>query len=470
MTITSVLKQLNDGTASAEAVIRDAIERAKANDAFHAILALSEVRALERARMVDATRQEGGRLGRLAGVPFIAKDNMLTFGAPTTAAAKILEGFDAPFQAEAIERLEAEGAICIGKANLDAFAHGGSTENSAYGPTKNPHDNTRVPGGSSGGSAVTVALDIVPFALGTDTGGSIRQPASFTGVVGMKPTYGTVSRYGVVAMASSTDVIGPLATTAEDAALVLDVMAGRDTKDSTTLADFFVPSKEQKQALTIGVIGEWMTEGVDPEVKAQITEAVDALTAAGHHVETVSLPHLPHALAVYYIVVPAEIASNLARYDGIRYGSRDTSAHSLNDVYALTRDNGFMPENKRRIMIGNYVLSSGYYDAYYKKAQQVRTLIIQDFLAAFETYDVLVGPVAPTVAFKLGENTEDPLKMYLADSMTVSASLAGLPAVSVPAGLGQESSMPVGLQIIGPAKSDALVLGLAAAYEEIRRG
>lgn len=446
--------------------VEEALARAAETDSFHALLSLTADRARSRADEIDARIANGEPVGRLAGVPFVAKDNMLAFGAPTTAAAKILDGFDAPFQAEAIERLEAEDAICIGKANLDAFAHGGSTENSAFGPTLNPHDRDRVPGGSSGGSAAIVALGVVPFALGTDTGGSIRQPASYTGVVGMKPTYGTVSRYGVVAMASSTDVIGPLTTCATDAALVLDVMAGKDDKDSTTLPDFFTPAASSGK-LCIGIVKEWMGDGVDEDVKAAVSRVAETLKSNGHTVEEVSLPTMPYALAVYYIVVPAEVASNLARYDGVRYGTRDESAKTLGDVYSTTRNSGFMPENKRRILIGNYVLSSGYYDAYYRKAQQVRTLIINDFNRAFEAYDLIIGPVAPTAAFKLGENTADPLKMYLADIMTVPASLAGLPAVSVPAGSTKSGGLPIGLQIIGRQQSDAAVLALAKHIEDL---
>jgi aspartyl-tRNA(Asn)/glutamyl-tRNA(Gln) amidotransferase subunit A len=464
--IAPIVADVTSGKKTATSYVTEALERAKEKESFHALLALTSERALERAAEIDQAVKDGKPAGKLAGVPFIAKDNMLVFGAPTTAAAKILESFEAPFQSEAIERLEAEGAICIGKANLDAFAHGGSTENSAYGPTKNPLDETRVPGGSSGGSAASVALDIVSFALGTDTGGSIRQPASFTGVVGMKPTYGTVSRYGVVAMASSTDVVGPMTKDADDAALVLEVLSGRDAKDSTTLPDFFKQTSLDRK-LRIGVVEEWMGEGVDPEVVTKVSDAIELLKTAGHTVDTVSLPTLPHALAVYYIVVPAEIASNLARYDGVRFGIRDKDARTLGEVYSTTRDAGFMPENKRRILIGNYVLSSGYYDAYYRKAQQVRTLLIHDFDKALGEYDVIIGPVAPTTAFKLGENTDDPLKMYLADIMTVPASLAGLPAVSVPIGLGEKSNMPVGLQIIGKQKDDALILALASEIQEV---
>lgn len=441
---------------SARANIEMALEKAREHDSFHALLSLYEKRALERADLVD----KGELTGRLAGVPFIAKDNFLTLGGPTTAASLFLENFEAPLQATAIEKLEAEGAICIGKANLDAFAHGGSTENSAFGPTKNAYDDTRVAGGSSGGSAVAVALDIVPFALGTDTGGSIRQPASFNNVVGVKPTYGTVSRYGVVAMASSTDTIGVLASSIDDAEVVMDIISGNDTKDMTTLPDFFTPIAQLDKPKKIGLIKEFMTNDVDAGVREQVVAYIEKLKARGHTIEEVSLPMLKYALAIYYIVVPAEISSNLGRYDGIRYGARSRNAKTLSEVYGLSRDAGFMPENKRRIMIGSYVLSSGFFDAYYLKAQKARTLLINEFNELFNTYDALIGPVAPTPAFKLGENTADPVKMYLADIMTVPASLAGLPAISVPAGL-TDTGLPVGVQLIGPRKSDAALLALA---------
>jgi aspartyl-tRNA(Asn)/glutamyl-tRNA(Gln) amidotransferase subunit A len=444
---------------SARQNVLDAIERAKSKDEYHALLSLIEDRALERADKVDS----GEITGKLAGVPFIAKDNFLVFGAPTTAASKILENFNAPLQATAIERLEAEGAICIGKANLDAFAHGGSTENSAFGPTKNAFDQTKVAGGSSGGSAVSVALDIVPFALGSDTGGSIRQPASFNGVIGVKPTYGTVSRYGVVAMASSTDTIGVFTNNATDAELIMSIMAGKDDKDMTTLPDFFAPT-EVKPAQKIGLIKEFMADDVDSEVRSRITEYVEKLKAAGHTVDEVSMPILKYTLAMYYIIVPAEISSNLARYDGIRYGKRTDNPADLSDLYGKSRDEGFMTENKRRIMIGSYVLSSGFFDAYYLQAQKARTLLINDFNKLFETYDVLIGPVAPTPAFGLGENTSDPVKMYLADIMTVPASLAGLPAMSVPAGKNAKG-LPIGVQLIGPRRSDASLLALSKSLE-----
>jgi len=448
---------------SARENVKKALAAAREYESFHALLSLSEERALERAERVDA----GEVTGRLAGVPFIAKDNFLTCGDTTTAASTFLKDFTAPLQATAIEKLEAEGAICIGKANLDAFAHGGSTENSAYGPTKNAFDETRVAGGSSGGSAVAVALDIVPFALGTDTGGSIRQPASFNNVVGVKPTYGAVSRYGVVAMASSTDTVGVLSSTAKDAELVMEILYGRDAKDMTTLPDFFAPQtvSQDETPKRIGVIKEFMTDDVDPEVRARVTDYIEAMKNRGHIVEEVSLPMLQYALAIYYIVVPAEVSSNLGRYDGVRYGARAQEASKLNELYGLSRDQGFVAENKRRIMIGSYVLSSGFFDAYYLQAQKARTLLINEFMRVFESFDVLVGPVTPTPAFKLGENTADPVKMYLADIMTVPASLAGLPALSVPAGVTSEG-LPVGVQLIGPRRSDALLLSLAKQGEQ----
>jgi len=439
--------------------VRGAIEAAKNAENFHALLSLTEERALERAAKVDS----GEITGRLAGVPFIAKDNFLTLGGTTTAASRFLESFNAPLQATAVEKLEAEGAICIGKANLDAFAHGGSTENSAFGPTLNSVDTTRVAGGSSGGSAVATALGIVPFTLGTDTGGSIRQPASFNGVIGVKPTYGTVSRYGVVAMASSTDTIGCFTTNTADAELVMDVMAGLDPSDMTTLPDFFELC-EAKPNQKIGIIKEFMTDDVDADVRARTSEYVERLKAAGHTVEEVSMPIVKYALAMYYIIVPAEVSSNLARYDGVRYGKR-AEGGGLAELYGRSRDEGFVTENKRRIMIGSYVLSSGFFDAYYLKAQKARTLLINRYNELFQDYDALIGPVSPTPAFKLGENTADPVKMYLADVMTVPASLAGLPAISVPAGE-TAAGLPVGVQLIGKRRSDAQLLALARSLED----
>jgi aspartyl-tRNA(Asn)/glutamyl-tRNA(Gln) amidotransferase subunit A len=443
---------------SARKNVEEAIAKAHQYESFHALLSINETQALERADAVD----RGEITGSLAGVPFLAKDNFLTVGGTTTAASKMLENFHAPLQATAIEKLEAEGAICIGKANLDSFAHGGSTENSAYGPTKNAIDQERVAGGSSGGSAVAVALGIVPFALGTDTGGSIRQPASFNGVVGVKPTYGTVSRYGVVAMASSTDTIGVLTSNVHDAVLVMAIISGKDTKDMTTLPNFFIP-KALDGKKKIGIIKEALTDDVDPDVRRVTNEYVEKLRSNGHQVEEVSLPLLRYALAIYYVVVPAEISSNLGRYDGIRYGTR-AEATQLSELYGLSREQGFMTENKRRIMIGSYVLSSGFFDAYYLQAQKVRTLLINEFDELFKQFDVLITPVAPTPAFKLGELTSDLISMYLADVMTVPASLAGLPAISVPAGKNTQG-LPIGVQLMGKRRDDALLLALAESIE-----
>lgn len=465
--IEDMVGRVVSGDLSAEELINDSLHKIKQFEEYHAILDVNS-QAIPRARSLDKEIKKG-RKGRLLGVPFIAKDNFLTFGTETTAASNILKGFRAPYQATAIEKLETEGAILVAKSNLDAFAHGSSTENSDFGPTKNPHDKTRVPGGSSGGSAAAVALDIVPFALGTDTGGSIRLPASFCGVVGYKPTYGLVSRYGVIAMASSTDVIGLLARSVADAALVLDVMAGKDKKDSTTiqrpqqsLAAF---KNKSLHGLRVGVIKEFMDAGVDPGVRASAIETIEGMKQAGAKISEISLPLQELALACYYVIVPAEISSNLSRYDGIKFGYSASEAATLEEAYSKSRSRGFGAEAKRRIMIGNYVLSSGYYDAYYKKAMQVRSLIIKEFADAFKNLDILVSPVAPTTAFKLGENTTDPLKMYLADIMTVGASLAGLPAVSVPIRPSQD--LPVGLQIVGPQQNDRSVLSTAASVEAL---
>lgn len=460
MTIAEVQARIKD--VGARKVVEEAIARAKA-DTKHAVLEVIETRALKRADEIDALLKNGKDAGRLAGVPFLAKDNILTFDSMTTASSHMLENFKAPYQATVIEKLEAEGAICVGKTNLDAFAHGGSTENSYFGPTKNTFDDERVAGGSSGGSAVAVATAIVPFALGSDTGGSIRQPASYNGVIGLKPTYGSVSRYGVVAMASSTDVVGPITTTAADARLILDVIKGVDERDSTTID--IEPLLASDSKLRIGVIKQCFGEGVDESVASITKDTIEKLKAAGHTVDEVDMPTFRHALAVYYIVVPAELTSNLARYDGIKYGT-SKDAPNLTAVYEESRSAGFMDENKRRILIGNYVLSSGYYDAYYRKAQTVRTLIINEFNAAFKQHDVLLSPTAPTPAFRLGENTDDPIQMYLADIMTVPASLAGVSAISVPAGT-TDSGLPVGVQLIAPMRRDAVVLSAAEQVEAL---
>lgn len=466
--IAELAAKVKAGELTATELVERSLKAIEEKESYKAIIATMADRARERAANIDVMVKEGKELGRLAGVPFIAKDNFLVFGAETTAASNILKGFEAPYQSTAIERLEAEGAICVAKANLDAFAHGGSTENSDFFTTKNPHDETRVPGGSSGGSAAAVALDLAPFALGTDTGGSIRQPASFTGVVGYKPTYGLVSRSGVVAMASSTDTIGPLTRTVEDTALIIDVMSGKDALDSTTIErdeTSYTTLDTDLSGKKIGVIKEYMDEGVDPGVKEQVQQAIDKLKAAGAEIVEVSLPSSPLALAVYYIVCPAEVSSNLSRYDGQRYAFSAEDAANLEESFSKSRGLGFGKEAKRRIMIGTYVLSSGYYDAYYRKAQTVRTKLINEFAAAFADVDFMVGPVAPMPAFKIGENAHDPLQMYLADIMTVAVSLVGVPAISIP--VGTTNGLPVGLQIIAPQGKDRALFGAAKAAEEV---
>ncbi len=468
--INDIAKDVKSGKTTALEQVEKSLKQIADKDAdFNSVLWLCEERAKQRANEIDQKVNNGEEPGRLAGVPFIAKDNYLVFGAQTTAASNMLKGFEAPYQSTAIEKLEAEGAICVAKANLDAFAHGGSTENSDFGVTKNPHDKTRVAGGSSGGSAAAVALDLAPFAMGSDTGGSIRQPASFCGIVGYKPTYGLVSRSGVVAMASSTDVLGPLTRSVEDSALLLDVVSGKDSLDGTTIdrdeksyLDFDEDSVKGKK---IGIIKEYFGEGVDEGVESSVREAIKKLEDAGAKVEEISLPSLPLALAVYYVVVPAELSSNLSRHDGQRYQYSALGSNSLDESYENSRTQGFGMEAKRRIMIGTHVLSSGYYDAYYKKAQTVRTKLINEFKQAFEEYDFLVGPVIPTVAFKIGELNQHPLSMYLQDIMTVAVSLAGLPAVSLPCG--ESEGMPVGLQIIAGQKKDRQLLSISKVFEEI---
>lgn len=462
--IFEIREQVLSGKKTAVEFVEEALAKAENAKEFNAFTSLIGGRALERAKEIDEKISKGEKVGELAGVPFVAKDNFLVFGSPSTASSKMLEHFMTPIQATAIEKLENAGAICIGKANLDAFAHGGSTENSAFGVTKNSVDETRVAGGSSGGSAVISALDIVPFTLGTDTGGSIRQPASFNGVYGVKPTYGTISRFGVVAMASSTDTIGVFAKTAKESELVMRVMAGLDSRDAMTLPDFWKEEKVPKK-VKIGVVKEFLSDGVNPEVRKVTENYIEKMRKAGHEIVEVSLPMSKYSLAIYYIVVPAEVSSNLARYDGIRYGLRSEEAKNLSEVFGKSRDEGFEVENKRRIMIGSYVLSSGFYDAYYLQAQKARTILINEFNKLFEDVDFLVGPVAPTPAFKIGENVHDPIKMYLADILNVPASLAGLPAISVPAGK-TEAGLPVGVQIIGKMESDSKILALADSLEE----
>jgi aspartyl-tRNA(Asn)/glutamyl-tRNA(Gln) amidotransferase subunit A len=465
--IADIAAKVQAGELKAADLIEQSLKTIGDKEEYKAIIATTADRARERAKEIDENVSKGEKVGRLAGVPFIAKDNFLVFGAETTAASNILRGFEAPYQATAIEKLEAEGAICVAKANLDAFAHGSSTENSDFFTTLNPHDKERVPGGSSGGSAAAVVLDMAPFALGTDTGGSIRQPASFSGVVGFKPTYGLVSRSGVVAMASSTDVIGPLARTVDDAALVLDVMAGKDDMDGTTIdrQDNYTQLSTELKGKKVGVVKEYMGDALEPGIRQNIESAIQKLKDAGAEITEVSVPSVDMALAVYYIICPAEVSSNLGRYDGQRYGFTDKEATDLESSYKGSRGKGFGKEAKRRIMIGTYVLSSGYYDAYYKQAQTVRTKLINEFNEAFKGVDFLLGPVVPTTAFKIGENADDPLKMYLSDIMTVSANMVGNPSVSIPAGTSE--GLPVGLQLMAPHRQDKELLSFAKQTEEI---
>lgn len=461
--------KIADKDTKAVDLVREALERAKECEEYHCFISMNEARALERAREIDEKIAKGEKVGRLAGVPYALKDNYLSREGVTTAAARMLDNFPSPITATAVAKLEAEGAIMIGRANLDAYAHGSSTENSYFGPSRNAVDKTRVPGGSSGGSASAVALGIVQFALGSDTGGSIRQPASYNGVWGMKPTYGTVSRYGVVAMASSTDVMGCFANSAEDVDLVMSIMAGKDPKDSTTLDNFWTKDLEdaKPKKKKIAIVKDFMGDGVNPEVVKTVRDYAAKMKKAGFEVEEIEMPIMKYGLAIYYIVQPAEVASNLSRYDGIRYGHRAAEITDLDSVYSNTRDEGFMPENKRRIMIGNFVLSSGFFDAYYLKAQKARTLLINAYNEAFEKYDALLCAVAPAPAFKFGEKTNDPLQMYMEDVMSVPPSMAGLPALAAPAGTSSEG-LPIGIQLIGPRQSDQMLLNIAKSVEEIK--
>jgi aspartyl-tRNA(Asn)/glutamyl-tRNA(Gln) amidotransferase subunit A len=466
--ISEIARGVNSGRITAGEQVEKSLAAIKDNQQFRAIISDTAQRARRRAKEIDAAVKTGKKVGRLAGVPFISKDNFLTFGAETTAASNILRGFEAPYQATAIEKLEAEGAINVAKANLDAFAHGSSTENSDFFVTKNPHDESRVPGGSSGGSAAAVALSMVPFALGTDTGGSVRLPASFTGMVGYKPSYGLVSRSGIVAMASSTDVVGPITSSVADTAVVLDVMSGKDELDATTLErdpDNYDAAPLDLRGKKIGLIRQHFEEGLDAGVEAAVKASIEKMAAAGAAVSQVSLPSLPLALAVYYIIVPAEISSNLSRYDGQRYGYSFDGSKDLDESYEFSREKGFGAEAKRRIMVGTYVLSSGYYDAYYRKAQQVRTKVRQELDSAFKSYDFLAGPTAPMTAFKIGERSSDPLQMYLTDIMTVGANIAGNPAISLPAGLSK--GLPVGLQLIADYGNDRMLLSAAKSVEAL---
>lgn len=442
----------------------------KADDPeIHAYLTLCQERALKQAKHVDDLVSRGADLPPLAGVPIGIKDVMMTKGVRTTAGSKILENFIAPYDCTAVARLEAAGAIVLGKLNCDEFAMGSSNENSAYGPVRNPCNKSRVPGGSSGGSAAAVAAGTAVATLGSDTGGSIRQPASFCGVVGLMPTYGRVSRYGLIAFASSLDHIGPLTKTVKDAAILLRVIAGRDPLDSTS-ADAPVPDYEADLArpvsgLRIGVPKEYFSEGLDAEVRAAVEAGIARLRSAGCEIVPISLPHSAYAVPTYYVIATAEASANLARFDGVRYGYRAKGARTLSEMYRKSRDEAFGAEVKRRIMLGTYALSSGYYDAYYLKAQRVRTLLTRDFEQAFQKVDAIVTPTAPTPAFKIGEKSDDPLSMYLADIYTVTADLAGVPGISVPCGKTQ-SGLPIGLQVLGKHFDESTVLRVATAVEQ----
>ncbi len=471
-TIDSVRTAILERTTTASALADEFYTRIKQEDPeIGAFLALSKERAHAKAAEIDKLAAAGNPLPPLAGVPVAIKDVMVTRDVRTTAGSKILEKFIPPYDCTAVARMEAAGAMVLGKLNCDEFAMGSSTENSAYHPVRNPRDKSRVPGGSSGGSAAAVAANMAVATLGSDTGGSIRQPASFCGVVGLKPTYGRVSRYGLIAFASSLDHIGPFAKSVKEVALVLRTIAGRDPMDSTSadvpVPDYVAELEKPVKGLKVGVAKEYFGEGLDPEVRAAVEAAIQKLAELGCEVVPVSLPHTEYAIPTYYIVATAEASSNLARYDGVRYGFRASNARSLSDMYRFTRDGGFGMEVKRRIMLGTYVLSAGYYDAYYLKAQKVRTLLTRDFDEAFKKVDVIAAPTCPTPAFRLGEKINDPLAMYLADIYTVTANLAGIPGISVPCGENREK-LPIGLQLFGKHFDEATILRVAHAYEQTR--
>ncbi len=466
--IGDLVRALASGARTAESILDDALARITAIAPLNAFLHVDADGARAAARAADERRARGASLGHLDGIPVALKDNIVTEGVPTTAASRLLEGWRPPYDAEVVRRLRAAGAVLVGKTNLDEFAMGSSNEHSAFGPVKNPWDPSRVPGGSSGGSAVAVAARAVPVSLGSDTGGSIRQPAAMTGVLGLKPTYGRVSRRGLIAFASSLDQIGPFATSAEDLAVVLDVIAGHDPADATSL-DAPVPSfldatvAPSVAGLRVGIPVEYWGEGLDPEVRERVQAVVHDLLTMGAEIRQVSLPHTAHALPAYYLLAPAEAASNLARFDGVRYGLR-VEDPDLRSMIARTRHAGFGDEVKRRIMLGNFVLSAGYFDAYYTQAQRVRTQVRADFEAAFEQVDVLLTPSSPIPAFPIGSRTHDPLSMYLADTCTLAPNLAGVPALSAPAGF-TSGGLPVGVQLIGRWMEEATLIRAAAALE-----
>lgn len=441
---------------------------AEVNPRLNVYLSLSKERALAQAARVDALAAKGDPLPPLAGVPVGVKDVLVMKGAPATAGSKILKGYQPPYDATAVSKLEAAGAVLLGKLNCDEFAMGSSNENSAYGPVRNPVDTERVPGGSSGGSAAAVAANMAVASLGTDTGGSIRQPASFCGVVGVLPTYGRVSRYGLIAFASSLDRVGPFAGNVRDAATLLGVIAGHDPKDATSspapVPDFAAESDKPVEGLRVGVPAEYFAEGLDAEVRANIEKGIAGLKAAGCTVKPVSLPHTRYAIPTYYLVATAEASANLARFDGVRYGYRSPASETLAGLYKNSREEGFGAEVKRRILLGTYALSAGYYDAYYRKAQQVRRLLAEEFLRVFADVDAIVTPTAPTAAFKLGEKTGDPLAMYLADIYTVTASLAGICGVTVPCGA-TAAGLPVGMQVLAAHLKEGTAFRVARAVE-----
>jgi aspartyl-tRNA(Asn)/glutamyl-tRNA(Gln) amidotransferase subunit A len=476
LTIDSVRAAVTGGKKSAAAFAEEHYTRIAAEDGaagkgINSYLALSRERALAQATRVDEAVARGEALGPLAGVPVGIKDVLTMTGSPATAGSKILKGYMPPYDATSVKRLEAAGAVLLGKLNCDEFAMGSSNENSAYGLVRNPRALDRVPGGSSGGSAAAVAADFAVATLGTDTGGSIRQPAAFCGVVGLLPTYGRVSRYGLIAFASSLDRVGPFTRTVKDAATMLEVLAGKDVMDATSSdrpVDGYVAALDRPvKGLRIGVPKEYFGEGLDEEIRAAIEKVLDGLRAAGCEVKPVSLPHTKYAVPTYYVVATAEASANLSRFDGVRYGFRAEGSNTLSTMYRKTRDEGFGAEVKRRILLGTYVLSAGYYDAYYRKAQQVRTLLTRDFLTAFGEVDVLISPVTPTPAFKLGEKTDDPLKMYLEDIYSVAASLAGICGVSVPCGE-TKGGLPIGVQIMGRHFDEATMLRVGSAVEALK--